>query len=296
MALRDWAVALQAPLFVAVVVPALVGAAVAWRSGAVVPLPLLLLVLAALVLIQAGANLLKGLVESVDRRGPPRRGASPFVFDSGAVERLAWSRPRLQWLTRLLFALGAVAGVVVVLLYGDLVLLALGVAGGLLGFFYSAPPLKLSYRGIGEIPTFLAFGPLLVLGVAYVFAGALLPAALWAGIIMGFLATVISFARYFPLAKEDRAKGKRTPVVAWGPRRGAWLLGLLLVGPYLTAAGGGLLADATLLPFLATLPLAAAVVLAQRWEARETAGGGATGLAVLLHAVGGAVLAVAYML
>lgn len=296
MALREWSVALQAPLFIVVVVPAGVGAALAAAHGAQVPLLPLLLVMGALVLIQAGANLLKGLVESADRRGPPVPAASPFVFDSGAVERLPWSPPSLRWLTRWLFAAGGALGGYVVVTHGDLMLLALGAAGALLGFFYSAPPLKLSYRGVGEVATFLAFGPLLVVGAAYLFAGALFPGDLWAGVIMGFLASVISFTRYFPVAEEDRRKGKRTPVVALGPRRATRILALLLLGPYLTAAAGGLLTEGALLPFLATAPLAAAVALAQRWGLSGAPRGGATGLAVLLHLMGGVVLALAYLL
>ena len=46
-------------------------------------------------------------------------------------------------------------------------LLVIGVAGILLSLFYTAPPLKLVYRGLGELTTAIGFGPLMLVG-AYV--------------------------------------------------------------------------------------------------------------------------------
>lgn len=45
-------------------------------------------------------------------------------------------------------------------------LILFGITGGLLGWFYTAPPLKLSYRGFGEIATMIAVG-LLMPGMGY---------------------------------------------------------------------------------------------------------------------------------
>ena len=46
--------------------------------------------------------------------------------------------------------------------------LIIGVIGGLLGYFYTARPVRLvSRRGLGEIAVFLAFGPLLTLGAYF---------------------------------------------------------------------------------------------------------------------------------
>jgi 1,4-dihydroxy-2-naphthoate octaprenyltransferase len=295
MSVRAWAVALQAPLFSAVVAPAAVGVVVAWRAGAAIASLPLVLVFGALVLIQAGANLQKGLVESADRPGRADAAPSVFVFDSAAVERLGWERARLRRLAQTLFGLGALLGLVLVLAYGDLVLLALGAAGGLLGYFYSAPPLKLSYRGVGEIATFLAFGPFLVAGVAYLFARAFLGDALWTGTIVGFLAALISYVRYFPVAREDREKGKRTPVVRLGPEGATAVLWVLLAAPYGTALLGGLLGTVPLLAFLVTVPLAFGLVRAHgRGLVDPRRFGASTRWAVLLQGAGAAVLVAAY--
>jgi 1,4-dihydroxy-2-naphthoate octaprenyltransferase len=289
--------ALQVPLFTAVVAPAAVGLAIALGAGAEVAVVDAGLVLLALIMIQAGANLQKGLVESADRGDPSQPASSIFVFDSGAVEVLGWPRNRLKGLAGALFGIGGTAGLYLVVIYGDPVLLALGVVGGLLGFFYSAPPLKLSYRGVGEVATFLAFGPLLVVGVAYLFSRVLLPSALGAGVVMGFLAALISYERYFPLVREDAGKGKRTPVVILGPRRATKVLWLLLSAPHAASLLAFLLGEMRLLPFLATGPLAAVLAMYHsRGLNDDRLFGRAVAVAVLLHLVGGVLLAASYLL
>ena len=50
-------------------------------------------------------------------------------------------------------------------------LLIIGGTGFLISVFYTAPPLKLVHRGLGEIATFLGFGPVMTLGAFYVQAG-----------------------------------------------------------------------------------------------------------------------------
>lgn len=295
VALREWVVAFQAPLFVVVLVPALLGAAVAWRQGAEVNLTHLGLVLMALVLIQGGANLEKGLVESGDRSGPAMSVQSPFIFDSGAVERLGWSRRALQGVVLAMFGAGGLAGVYLMLTYAAPILLVIGALGAFLGFFYSAPPLKLSYRGVGEVATFLAFGPLLVAGVGYLFARTLQPSLWWAGILMGFLASIVSFERYFPLEAEDREKGKRTPVVILGPGRATWVLWVLLTAPFVVSMAGFNLGLRGILAFVAGLPVAVALAVAHRRALSTQRYGGAIGLAVLLHATAGLSLTLAYL-
>ena len=49
-------------------------------------------------------------------------------------------------------------------------ILVISSVGLFLGYFYTSPPLRLvSRKGLGELSIFLAFGPLLTLGVGYNF-------------------------------------------------------------------------------------------------------------------------------
>lgn len=221
MKIVEWIRASQAILFEASVVPALVGTAAALNAGARFNAGYLFLILASLVGIQAGANLLKGYFEGQDRTALPSSPGSWFAFDSGAAIDLAKDPKNVLRAGQVAFGIGVLAGLVLVGITANPVLFAFGIAGAALAWSYSSPPLKLSYRGIGEISTSLAFGPIMTLGATVAFGGRGIGPSFAASIVLGFLAAAISFARYFPNRAEDFAKGKRTPVtiLGWNPAR-----------------------------------------------------------------------------
>ena len=78
-------------------------------------------------------------------------------------------------------------------------------AGLFLGYFYTAPPLRLvAKKGLGELTIFLTFGPLITLGTAFaIFDGDLASTehfinCLYIGIPMGLLTTNILLINEFP--------------------------------------------------------------------------------------------------
>lgn len=227
MGLTAWLRAAQVVLFEASVVPAIVGTAAAVAGGSpFVPL-FFLLILVSLVSIQAGANLFKGYYEAQGSLTHHASAGSWLAFDSGAAVGLV-GKPRTVWRAGWAFTtLGIVAGLVLVDLTQSLWLLLLGLAGFFLAWSYSSPPLRLSYRGIGELSTFLAFGPIMTAGATLAYGTRGIIPSLAASLVLGFLAAAISFARYFPNEDEDRAKGKRTPVIVLGsPLAVSLLMGL----------------------------------------------------------------------
>ena len=255
-----WVRASQTILFEASIVPALAGTAAAVGSGAAFRPEYLGLILLSLVGIQAGANLFKGYYEGLDRSVPPSSPGAWFAFDSGAAIGLTRDPKTVLRAGSVCFAVGIVAGLGLVAITANLVLLAFGLGGAVLAWSYSSPPLKLSYRGIGEISTFLAFGPIMTVGATVAFGGAGVESRLFASLILGFLAATISFARYFPNQEEDAAKGKRTPVTLLGVRPATVVFVALLLAPYPVGAlwlvrGGGILWMPVLAVFVALIGL-----------------------------------------
>jgi 1,4-dihydroxy-2-naphthoate octaprenyltransferase len=248
----QWIRASQAILFEASLAPAFVGTAAAIRAGARFDGLWFGLILLSLVGVQAGANLFKGYFEARDRVGPPAAPGSWFAFDSSAAADLGRGPRSVLRVGSACFLLGALAGLVLVVLSRNPVLIAFGLAGALLAWSYSSPPLKLSYRGIGELSTFMAFGPIMTVGATVAFGGAGLRDSVFASIVLGFLASAISFARYFPNREEDVAKGKRTPVTLLGLGTArilffGVLFAPLVIGILWIALGGGVLWFAALL-------------------------------------------------
>ena len=110
-------------------------------------------------------------------------------------------------------------------------------AGLFLGYFYTAPPLRLvARRGLGELTIFLAFGPLITLGTAFaIFNGDLsmsqehLMNCFYIGIPMGLLTTNILLINEFPDMKSDKTTGKNHLVVTFGKKNSRWLYLIFLL-------------------------------------------------------------------
>jgi 1,4-dihydroxy-2-naphthoate octaprenyltransferase len=92
-------------------------------------------------------------------------------------------------------------------------LLWLGVAGVLISYFYTAPPLKLVHRGLGELATALGFGPIMVLGAYFVQTGHYALRPLILSIPVAVLVMLILYANEIPDRVGDARAGKRTLVV-----------------------------------------------------------------------------------
>ena len=136
------------------------------------------------------------------------------------------------WLGTLAFAGALVVGVYLAWRLGWPIL-AFALLGGAAAIFYEAPPVRWSYRGLGETVIALSYGPWMVLGSLYLHTRALSWEALWASLVPGLLIMSLAVANAIPDFHQDRLVGKRNLVVRLGRRRGVWL--------YLALAAGGLL-------------------------------------------------------
>ena len=135
-----------------------------------------------------------------------------------------------------------------------------GVAGIACAFFYHAPPVKLSYRGLGEAAVAICYGPLVCSGTYLVQRGSVPFRVLVLSMPLGILIAAFLWINEFPDYRSDLSAGKRTLVVRLGRRRaslafaGLHFLALVLL---LLAPGAGVPRTAWL-GALAVLPAIAA--------------------------------------
>ncbi|MDR1846935.1 MAG: prenyltransferase [Bacteroidales bacterium] len=110
------------------------------------------------------------------------------------------------------FVFLAVAGGLggIVMLYRGVTILYIAFVGLFLGIFYSCPPLKLSYLGLGDIVIGIMFGPLLMSGVYFAACGELTGFAVFASVPVGILVMNIIFTHSIMDRHADRAIGKMT--------------------------------------------------------------------------------------
>ena len=151
-------------------------------------------------------------------------------------------------------------------------ILYFAVAGLLTSVFYVAPPLKLKYRGFGELAIFIIWGPLMIAGTYYALAGAA-PLAVWVNSIpYGLAVTAVLMGKHLDKAAKDRAKGVRTLPVVLGDQRARLLTQLMILAFYLSIAvlaGHGDLPWPTLLVIL-SLPKAVRFISILSLPAPET--------------------------
>jgi len=259
-----WLKAARAPFFTGSLAPVLVGTATAFHLSGSIDWLRALLALLAITALHAGANLandyydhLSGNDEINLTRAWPFTGGSRFIQEG-------WARPREILAASLIsIAFGALIGLYFVSLFGWPILL-LGLFGATTGFFYTASPLRLGYRGIGEFVVFLDFGLLPVLGAAYVQTQTFTPTAALAGCLVGLLMTNVLWINQFQDAEADAAVGKRNWVVRLGRRRSAVVHAATFAAAYGVIAAGiaaDILPASSSLAFLsAPLALLAAVV------------------------------------
>jgi len=108
--------------------------------------------------------------------------------------------------------------------------------GGLIAYFYVAPPLKFGYRGKGysEIAILLTFGILPVMGTYYVQVEQFGYRPLMLSLPVGLLTTLVLFNHHFLHWQADRQAGKKTLVVVWGERKSLVFSRMLAVLAYIS--------------------------------------------------------------
>ncbi|MFB3880761.1 MAG: 1,4-dihydroxy-2-naphthoate octaprenyltransferase [Armatimonadota bacterium] len=263
-----WLRAARAPFFTGSLAPILVGASLAFSESGHINWLHALLALLALTCLHAAANLANDYYDHVSGNDEANVSfATPFTGGSRFIQQ-GLARPREILAASLIsIAAGGLMGAYLVWATGWPVL-ALGAVGAVTGFCYSAPPLKLGYRGLGELFIMLDFGVLPVLGAYYVQAQAFTLPALIASLPVGFLMTNVLWINQFQDSEADAAVGKRNWVVRLGRRRAAAVHLALFALAVLSIAVGiaaHLLPAWSALAFL-SLPLAAKASLTSAWR------------------------------
>ncbi len=247
--------------FTAVILPVLLGAAYARHAAGLnrdSSVWLLVLTLIAGVLYHAGMNVINDYFDylgGTDNINDDR--LTPFTGGSRMIQDGLMTPAGTLLLSLLLLAAGTAIGLYLVYLTGWGLLL-IGAVGLFTGFFYSAPPLRLVGRGLGEATVGLNFGILTVIGSYYVQTGRFSLAAALISLPIGFLIAGLLYVNGFPDLEADRATGKVTLVVRLGAKTGARVLPLIFACSYVSlfvAVAAGFVPRLAYIAFL-SLPFA----------------------------------------
>ncbi|RJQ53007.1 MAG: 1,4-dihydroxy-2-naphthoate octaprenyltransferase [Actinobacteria bacterium] len=291
----------RAPFLVAAAIPAILGGMVAYATlppGRFLWLVFVLAIVANMT-AQVAANLANDYYDHLSTDDDINIHVTPFSGGSRMIQDKLIPARTILVAALIAFAIAFAAGVYLAVTR-TLLVLPIGLTGLFIGYFYTAPPIKFAYRGLGELVIGLTFGPLSVAG-AYVVQTLSLSglAWLWPSIPVGLLVLGILYINEFPDYEADRATQKNHLVVRLGLERASKGYVLLLALIYLSIVGPvalGLMPALALISLLG-LPLAfkAGSVALKEYGNPETIVP-AQATHILLFTVTGLLISLAYLL
>jgi 1,4-dihydroxy-2-naphthoate octaprenyltransferase len=265
MRLGLWIRALRAPFFQAVVIPSLLGVAAAWYHTGLFHLGYFILALVGVVCVNAGTNLANDYFDHKSGADELNPEHTRFSGGSRVIQEGLMSPGTFLYGSLAFFALAVAIGLYLVHARGWGVLF-IGLIGVASGYFYTALPLKIGYRGWGELLAGLNCGPLVVLGAFYVQTRTLSPAVFVASLPIGLLIAAILYINQFSDYEADKAANKANLIVKMGPQRALKGFYFLLMGAYSVTILGCVLG---LIPWLGLVSLLTVPIA---WRSARIAG------------------------
>ena len=208
--LRAWYQASRAPFFVATLIPLALGGAVAQTQGSWNTFRWLVVLFASF-LVHLATNLANDYFEYVSGADSGEAIGGSRVIQEGKI-----TPQQIFNVLVLCYGIALFCGVWLMWasrLWWMVLLMAFCFFSSL---FYTAPPVRYGYRGLGEIFVGLNMGPMMVVGSAAVLAGGFVPRALWLSFPIGLMVALILYYQSLSDIEEDRLVGKRTLAVRLG--------------------------------------------------------------------------------
>ena len=213
--------------------PILLGSVLAWTQSISVSTPRgifhplrFLVMLAAVTLLQVGAHLVNDYydhIRGIDTSNPLGPG--------GLIQQALIKPSRVLSLGLIALGLGTALGILVAVSANLLFLVCL-LIGVLSAYFYTATSRALSSLALGELISFLIFGPLLVLAAYIVQTGQVNRIVLLYSLPLGLLAAAAILSNDMRDLESDSQAGKHTLAYILGVKLSRVLYVLLLLGAY----------------------------------------------------------------
>lgn len=289
--------ATRVPFLTATLVPLGLAAAVAAHDGRM-HWGWWLLALLSAVTAHLGLNVANDLAD--DTSGADAANMSPTMFSGGSrvIQYRLITRRGMVALCLGLYAVSAASGFVLAA-SRSWWLLVVGAIAVVLSVEYTAPPLRLVHRGLGEPVVAFGFGPIMAVGAYVAVTMRWSWEMFYVSLPVGILIALVLYINQIPDQRGDAAIGKRTVIVRW-PRRTvlhAYAAGVATAQAMIVAGVlGGLTPGWTLLSLLG-VPLAVITYRGARAHYEQPyALSTAMAANIGLHAITGVLLIVGYVI
>ncbi len=300
---QTWAKALRLPFLTATVVPVILGTAIAWYEVGAFDWLLFVLALAGVTCIHLATNTANDYYDHLSGNDAANKRPTKFSGGSRVIQNKLLRPEQMRNASLFFLFVGVAIGALLYCMTKNTLILWIGGIGAFIGFFYTAPPFKLGYRGIGELLTGIGFGPLVVVGAYVVQTGMFSLTPLAASIPVGLLIALVLLINEIPDEEADRKANKHTLVVILGKREAISLYHFFMIAAYLFIMTGILMEHIPAYGVLALLSLPIAVkaynasteyIHDKRQDIRKLLP--ANGMTIALHLAVGLLLSAGYVL
>lgn len=208
-----WYQASRPQFFVATLVPLVFGTVLAGRETAIDYL-LFAVVIISSFLVHLCTNLANDLFDHMAGTDDGESIGGSRVIQQGLV-----SPRQIAVALVVLYALAAIGGTYILLATQVWWLAGYMLLAFCSSLFYTAPPLRLGYHGLGELTVFINMGPVMVTGAFAVQTGTVGWEELLLSVPTGIMVAMILFFQSLPDMETDRRSGKITIAVRLGRER-----------------------------------------------------------------------------
>jgi 1,4-dihydroxy-2-naphthoate polyprenyltransferase len=214
--LSAWYQASRAPFFVATLIPLVLAAVIAHREGDWNPVRWLVICFASF-LVHMNTNLANDYFDHLAGADSGDSIGGSRVLQEGKLTLSAIRRAMIVF-----YFLALACGFWITWVSQVWWLPLVMVFSFFSSLFYTAPPVRYGYLGLGELSVGLNMGPIMVAGTASALANGFVPRAVWLSIPIGFMVAMILYYQSLPDIEADEAVGKRTIAVRLGKPAAIW--------------------------------------------------------------------------
>jgi 1,4-dihydroxy-2-naphthoate polyprenyltransferase len=214
--LKAWVQASRAPFFVATVIPLSLGGAVAWKEGAWSSDRWIVVFIASF-LVHLCTNLANDYFDFSSGADSGESIGGSRVLQEGKI-----TLSEIRNVLIICYVVAALLGIWIVWTSKVWGLIPLMLFAFFSSVFYTAPPIRYGYLGLGETFVALNMGPVMVAGTTAAVAGRFSLDSLWLSIPIGLMVALILYYQSLPDMEVDRSVDKMTLSVRLGKANAIW--------------------------------------------------------------------------
>ena len=229
-AVTRWLVVTRAGVLPMTLISGIVAALLAWAAPVAVDWLNITLAVVGIVLAHLANHLMNDLADTgagTDTADYPRALYAPHPILTGLATR------RQLLMAIALCQVIDLAIMITLIVRVDWWIAAFAIAGLLLSWAYTAPPLRLKKFGLGELDVLVVWGPLMVGGVYYAGTGTLPWQVLAAATGYALLPTSVLMGKHIDKLPYDAPAGTRTLPVLLGQRRAKVVTCAMMIAYYI---------------------------------------------------------------